>query len=140
MGLIFLGVFPFAPTLQPRISTTGGIAGAPLLGVLFGIGGTPCIGPALATVQTLAFTEASALRGAILSIGYSIGLGIPFILSGLYLDRSKRIRTFIVQRGILVSRIGGALLIAIGILQLSGLWSDLMINLRSLISDFVPVI
>jgi cytochrome c-type biogenesis protein len=140
MGLIFLGVFPFTPTLQPKISTTGGIAGAPLLGILFGIGWTPCIGPALATVQTLAFTEASALRGAILSIGYSIGLGIPFILSGLYLDRSKRIRTFIVQRGALVSRIGGALLIAIGILQLTGLWSDLMINLRSLISDFVPVI
>jgi cytochrome c-type biogenesis protein len=140
MGLIFLGVFPFTPTLQPKISTTGGIAGAPLLGILFGIGWTPCIGPALATVQTLAFTEASALRGAILSIGYSIGLGIPFILSGLYLDRSKRIRTFIVQRGALVSRIGGALLIAIGILQLTGLWSELMINLRSLISDFVPVI
>ena len=91
-------------------------------------------------MQTLAFSEASALRGAILSIGYSIGLGIPFILSGLYLDRSKRIRTFIVQRGALVSRIGGALLIAIGILQLTGLWSELMINLRSLISDFVPVI
>jgi cytochrome c-type biogenesis protein len=126
--------------LQPKISTTGGIAGAPLLGILFGIGWTPCIGPALATVQTLAFSEASALRGAILSIGYSIGLGIPFILSGLYLDRSKRIRTFIVQRGALVSRIGGALLIAIGILQLTGLWSELMINLRSLISDFVPVI
>ena len=140
MGLIFLGVFPFTPTLQPKISTTGGIAGAPLLGILFGIGWTPCIGPALATVQTLAFSEASALRGAILSIGYSIGLGIPFILSGLYLDRSKRIRTFIVQRGALVSRIGGALLIAIGILQLTGLWSELMINLRSLISDFVPVI
>jgi cytochrome c-type biogenesis protein len=140
MGLIFLGVFPFTPTLQPKISTTGGIAGAPLLGILFGIGWTPCIGPALATVQTLAFTEASALRGAVLSIGYSIGLGIPFILSGLYLDRSKRIRTFIVQRGALVSRIGGALLIAIGILQLTGLWSELMINLRSLISDFVPVI
>ena len=140
MGLIFLGVFPFTPTLQPKISTTGGIAGAPLLGILFGIGWTPCIGPALATVQTLAFSEASALRGAILSIGYSIGLGIPFILSGLYLDRSKRIRTFIVQRGALVSRIGGALLIAIGILQLTGLWTELMINLRSLISDFVPVI
>ena len=140
MGLIFLGVFPFTPTLQPKISTTGGIAGAPLLGILFGIGWTPCIGPALATVQTLAFSEASALRGAILSIGYSIGLGIPFILSGLYLDHSKRIRTFIVQRGALVSRIGGALLIAIGILQLTGLWTELMINLRSLISDFVPVI
>lgn len=140
MGAIFLGLFPFAPTITPKISTTGGIAGAPLLGFLFGIGWTPCIGPALATVQTLAFTEASALRGAILSIGYSVGLGIPFILSGLFLDRSKRIRGFIVRRGVLVSRIGGAMLIAIGILQLTGAWTELMINLRSLISDFVPVI
>ena len=140
MGGIFLGLFPFAPTLQPKISTTGGIAGAPVLGFLFGVGWTPCIGPALATVQTLAFTEASALRGAILSIGYSIGLGIPFILSGLFLDRSKKVRSFIVRRGVLISRIGGALLILIGLLQLTGIWSDLMINLRSLISDFVPVI
>ena len=140
MGTIFLGLFPFAPTIQPKLSTTGGIAGAPLLGVLFGVGWTPCIGPALATVQTLAFTESSALRGAILSIGYSIGLGIPFILSGLFLDRSKKIRSFFLQRGSLISKVGGVLLILIGILQLTGLWSDLMINLRSLISDFVPVI
>jgi cytochrome c-type biogenesis protein len=140
MGTIFLGLFPFAPTIQPKISTTGGIAGAPLLGVLFGVGWTPCIGPALATVQTLAFTESSALRGAILSIGYSIGLGIPFILSGLFLDRSKKIRSFFLQRGSLISKLGGVLLILIGLLQLTGLWSDLMINLRSLISDFVPVI
>ena len=140
MGTIFLGLFPFAPTLQPKISTTGGIAGAPVLGFLFGVGWTPCIGPALATVQTLAFTEASALRGAILSIGYSIGLGIPFILSGLFLDRSKKVRSFIVRRGELITRIGGVLLILIGLLQLTGMWSDLMIHLRSLISDFVPVI
>lgn len=140
MGTIFLGLFPFAPTIQPKLSTTGGIAGAPLLGVLFGVGWTPCIGPALATVQTLAFTESSALRGAILSIGYSIGLGIPFILSGLFLDRSKKIRSFFLQRGSLISKAGGVLLILIGVLQLTGLWSDLMINLRSLISDFVPVI
>jgi cytochrome c-type biogenesis protein len=111
-----------------------------VLGFLFGVGWTPCIGPALATVQTLAFTEASALRGAILSIGYSIGLGIPFILSGLFLDRSKKVRSFIVRRGELISRIGGVLLILIGLMQLTGIWSDLMINLRSLISDFVPVI
>ena len=140
MGTIFLGLFPFAPTIQPKLSTTGGITGAPLLGVLFGVGWTPCIGPALATVQTLAFTESSALRGAILSIGYSIGLGIPFILSGLFLDRSKKIRSFFLQRGSLISKVGGVLLILIGVLQLTGLWSDLMINLRSLISDFVPVI
>lgn len=140
MGAIFLGLFPFAPSLKPKISTTGGIAGAPLLGVMFGIGWTPCIGPALATVQTLAFTESSATRGAILSIGYSIGLGIPFILSGLFLDRSKKIRSFFLRKGSLISKVGGVLLIAIGILQITGVWSDLMIELRSLISSFVPVI
>ena len=140
MGAIFLGVFPFAPTIAPKISTTGGIAGAPLLGVLFGVGWTPCIGPALATVQTLAFNESSAVRGAILSIGYGIGLGIPFILSGLYLDRSKKIRTFFVRNGARVSKVGGAFLILIGFMQLTGVWADLMINLRSLISEFVPVI
>lgn len=140
MGAIFLGVFPFAPTIAPKISTTGGIAGAPLLGVLFGVGWTPCIGPALATVQTLAFNESSAVRGAILSIGYGIGLGIPFILSGLYLDRSKKIRSFFLRNGAVVSKVGGLLLILIGFMQLTGIWSDLMINLRSLISEFAPVI
>lgn len=140
MGAIFLGLFPFAPTIQPKISTTGGIAGAPLLGILFGVGWTPCIGPALATVQTLAFTESSATRGAILSIGYSVGLGIPFILSGLYLDRSKKIRSFFLKRGSLISKVGGALLILIGLLQLSGIWGNLMIDLRSMISSFVPVV
>jgi cytochrome c-type biogenesis protein len=140
MGTIFLGLFPFAPTIQPKISTTGGIAGAPLLGILFGVGWTPCIGPALASVQTLAFTESSALRGAILSIGYSFGLGIPFILSGLFLDRSRKIRSFFLQRGSLISKVGGVLLILIGVMQLIGVWSALMIDLRSLISDFVPVI
>lgn len=140
MGGIFLGLFPFAPTLQPKISTTGGIAGAPLLGVMFGIGWTPCIGPALATVQTLAFTESSAVRGAILSIGYGIGLGIPFILSGLYLDRSQRLRAFFLRRGSLISKIGGVALIIIGLMQVTGLWADFMIDLRSLISEFAPVI
>lgn len=140
MGAIFLGVFPFAPTISPKVSTTGGIAGAPLLGVLFGVGWTPCIGPALATVQTLAFNESSAVRGAILSIGYGIGLGIPFILSGLYLDRSKKIRSFFLRNGAVVSKVGGLLLILIGFMQLTGIWSDLMINLRSLISEFAPVI
>jgi cytochrome c-type biogenesis protein len=140
MGTIFLGVFPFAPTIAPKISTTGGIAGAPLLGVLFGVGWTPCIGPALATVQTLAFTESSATRGAILSIGYGVGLGVPFILSGLYLDRSRKIRSFFLRNGSTISKVGGILLILIGFMQLTGLWSDLMINLRSLISEFAPVI
>ena len=80
------------------------------------------------------------LCGLFMMIGYSIGLGIPFILSGLFLDRSKKIRSYFVKRGSLISKVGGVLLIVIGFMQFTGVWSDLMINLRSLISNFVPVI
>jgi cytochrome c-type biogenesis protein len=140
MGLIFLGAFPMMPTLKPRISTTGGLIGAPILGFLFGVGWTPCIGPALASVQALAFQESSAVRGAVLSFGYCIGLGLPFIASGLFLDKSEKMRKVLVKRGNMVSKIGGVILILIGILQLTGLWTNLMIEMRSLISDFAPVI
>lgn len=140
MGVIFMGLLPMTRTIRPTMKTTGGIAGAPLLGFLFGLGWTPCIGPALATVQTLSFSEASATRGSILSVAYSIGLGIPFILSGLYLDRSKKLRSFLVKKGQVISIIGGALLILIGLLQVTGMWNSLMIALRGTISEFVPVI
>jgi len=140
MGVVFLGAFPMMPTVKPRISTTGGLIGAPILGFLFGVGWTPCIGPALASVQALAFQESSAVRGAVLSLGYCIGLGLPFIASGLFLDKSEKMRKILVKRGDKVSKIGGALLILIGLLQLTGLWTDLMIEMRSLISDFAPVI
>ncbi len=140
LGLIFMGRFPMMRTFSPKISTNGGLIGAPLLGFLFGIGWTPCIGPALATVQTLAFQESSAVRGAILSFGYCIGLGAPFIASGLYLDKSARLRQFLTKRGDLISKIGGALLILIGIAQLLGFWTDLMNSLRSMITEFAPVI
>jgi len=140
LGLLFLGKFPMAPTFRPAMKTTGGLIGAPILGFLFGVGWTPCIGPALAAVQTLAFTESSALRGAILSLGYCLGLGLPFIASGLFLDRSQRLRKFLVRRGDLISKIGGFFLIAIGLLQVTGTWGQIMNSLRSLISDFIPVI
>ena len=140
MGVIFLGAFPLMPTIKPRISTTGGLIGAPLLGFLFGVGWTPCIGPALASVQALAFQESSAVRGAILSLGYCIGLGTPFIATGLFLDKSEKIRKVALKSGNSISKVGGVLLILIGILQLTGLWTDLMIEMRSWISDFVPVI
>jgi cytochrome c-type biogenesis protein len=140
LGFIFYGRFPFSPTIRPKMRTTGGLVGAPLLGVLFGIGWTPCIGPALAAVQTLAFQESSALRGAILSFGYCLGLGLPFIVSGLFLDKSTKLRSIIYRKGYLISKIGGIFLIAIGILQVLGIWSQMMISIRSLISDFIPVI
>ena len=140
LGLIFMGNFPMMRTFSPKIATNGGLIGAPLLGFLFGIGWTPCIGPALATVQELAFLESSAARGAILSFGYCIGLGAPFIASGLYLDKSERLRKYLTKRGDLITKLGGALLILIGIAQILGLWTDLMISLRSLFKDFAPVI
>ena len=140
LGVIFAGAFPMMPTLRPRISTTGGLIGAPILGFLFGVGWTPCIGPALATVQTLAFSESSAFRGAVLSLGYCLGLGLPFIVTGLFFDRSARLRQFLTQNGRAISLIGGIFLIIIGLLQVSGLWNTLMIDLRSVISDFAPVI
>ena len=140
LGVIFAGAFPMMPTLRPRISTTGGLIGAPILGFLFGVGWTPCIGPALPTVQTLAFSESSAFRGALLSLGYCLGLGLPFIATGLFFDRSARLRQFLTRNGRVISLIGGIFLILIGLLQVSGLWNTLMIDLRSVISDFAPVI
>ena len=140
LGFIFYGRFPFSPTIRPKMRTTGGLLGAPLLGVLFGIGWTPCIGPALAAVQTLAFQESSAVRGAVLSFGYCLGLGLPFILSGLSMDKSAKLRSLIYRRGDLISKIGGIFLITIGVLEVVGLWSQLMNSMRSLISDFIPVI
>jgi len=140
LGFIFLGKFPFAPTFRPTMKTTGGLIGAPILGFLFGVGWTPCIGPALAAVQTLAFQESSAARGAILSVGYCFGLGLPFIASGVFLDRSEKLRKYLVKRGDLITKIGGVFLIALGLLQVTGLWGQIMNSLRSLISDFIPVV
>jgi cytochrome c-type biogenesis protein len=140
LGVIFAGAFPMMPTLRPRVSTTGGLIGAPVLGFLFGIGWTPCIGPALATVQTLAFSESSAFRGAILSFGYCIGLGLPFIATGLFFDKSEKLRKFLSRHGRAISIFGGVLLIIIGLLQITGIWNSLMIDLRSTISEFTPVI
>ena len=140
LGFIFLGKFPMAPTFRPRMKTTGGLIGAPVLGFLFGIGWTPCIGPALAAVQTLAFQESSAGRGAVLSLGYCLGLGIPFIASGVFFDRSEKMRKFLVRRGDLISKIGGVFLIVIGLLQVTGTWGQIMNSMRALISDFIPVV
>ena len=140
MGAIFLGKFPLMPTLHLKSSAFGGLVGAPLLGFAFGVSWTPCIGPALAAVQTLAFQESSAVRGAVLSFGYCLGLGLPFILSGLSLDKSAKLRSLIYRRGDVISKIGGIFLITLGVLQVLGFWSQLMNSLRSLISDFIPVL
>ena len=140
MGVIFLFNQKFYRSFKPVWKVRAGLAGAPILGFLFGIGWTPCIGPTLGAVQTLSFQESSALRGAILSFAYCLGLGIPFILVGIFFDKSTKLRKFISRRGNYLTLIGGIFLIAIGILQVTGVWAELMNSIRSLISDFAPVV
>jgi len=140
MGVIFLFNQKFYRSFKPVWKVRAGLAGAPILGFLFGIGWTPCIGPTLGAVQTLSFQESSALRGAILSFAYCLGLGIPFILVGIFFDKSTKLRKFISRRGNYLTLIGGIFLIAIGLLQVTGVWAELMNSIRSLISDFAPVV
>ncbi len=140
LGLIFIYSNRFTFSWRPSMQKFGGLASAPILGFLFGLGWTPCIGPTLAAVQTIAFQEASAVRGALLSLTYSFGLGSPFIFFGLFLERSKKLLRFFSKRGNYVTNVGGGLLILIGFLQVFGFWNDVMSLLRSSIANFIPVI
>ena len=140
MGLILMGRINLMRTFKVNKIANSGLIGAPILGFLFGLGWTPCIGPALAAVQTLAIESASASRGSILAVAYCIGLGTPFILSGLFLDRSQAVRKFLAKNGDRISYIGGALLIAIGAMQITGTWDSLMNSLRGFISGFEPLL
>jgi cytochrome c-type biogenesis protein len=137
MGLAFLGLVPgFQREFRVHKLPTIGLWGAPVLGVLFGLGWTPCIGPTLGAVQTLAFTEASAARGALLSFFYCLGLGLPFIIVGLLFRRAMGTIGWVRRHSLLVMRIGGAMLVAIGFLLITGLWDDLTIGLRSWAGGF----
>lgn len=139
-GLIFLFPDKFYRSFKAPFFARSGLISAPLLGFMFGLGWTPCIGPTLGAVQTLAIIEASALRGAFLSFGYCIGLGLPFLLFALFIDKSKALQQAIAKRGRTVSIIGGSFLILIGLMQILGMWESLMASLRGTISGFIPVI
>jgi cytochrome c-type biogenesis protein len=140
LGVIFLFNERFYRSFKPSWKMRSGLVFAPFLGFAFGIGWTPCIGPTLGAVQVLAIQSATAQRGAILSAAYCVGLGLPFILMGLFLDKAELLRKFIASKGNTITKIGGLLLILIGILQVSNLWDQLMNSLRDLISGFIPII
>ena len=137
VGLAFLGVVPWLQR-DVRIHSVPavGLAAAPLLGLLFGLGWTPCIGPTLAAVQTLALAEGTAGRGALLSVAYSIGLGLPFILAGLMFRRMLGAVGWVRRHQVWVTRLGGLMLIVVGLLLVTGLWDQWVAELRGWVSGF----
>ena len=130
LGLLFAGGADRLPllgrTARPRVTPQLGLAGAPLLGAVFAVGWTPCIGPALATAE----------RGAVLSLAYALGLGLPFLLAAVSLTRAMRVFAWVRHRSVWITRGGGAMLVAVGVLQVSGVWSELVASIQTLVAGW----
>ena len=128
LGLAFVGVVPWLQRdLRVHSVPAVGLAAAPLLGFLFGLGWTPCIGPTLGAILTLSINEATVARGAVLSGVYALGLGLPFVLAGLAYRRALGAFGFVRRHQAWVTRLGGVMLILVGVLLVTGWW-DWMVN------------
>jgi cytochrome c-type biogenesis protein len=139
LGLVFIGFVPFLQR-EGRVHAvpTVGLAIAPVLGVFFGLGWTPCIGPTLAAVLGLSFAtdDATAARGAFLAFTYCLGLGIPFVLAALGFGKFMHALSWFRRHQRAVSVIGGSLLIAVGIMLVTGWWNDLVGEMQTWVTGF----
>src|SRR5215212_12119330 len=141
LGLIFAGLLPIGQRdLRLHRVRAVGVAAAPMLGMVFALGWTPCISPTLGVVVNLGFNEGTALRGGLLGFVYALGLGIPFVVAGLAFSRMSRAVGFTRDHQQTIMRVGGVLLVAVGMLLLTGAWDWLTGLLRQWASSFETAI
>ncbi|MEU7282811.1 cytochrome c biogenesis protein CcdA [Streptomyces sp. NPDC045431] len=138
MGVFFMGLLPWFTQREFRFHKrpVTGLVGAPVLGALFGIGWTPCIGPTLASVTALAADQASAGRGALLTFAYCLGLGVPFVLAAVAFRKALGAFAWVKRHYAWVMRIGGGMMILTGLLLLTGAWDILVQHMQVWSSGF----
>ncbi|MER7702879.1 cytochrome c biogenesis protein CcdA [Kitasatospora sp. NPDC097605] len=138
MGLAFMGLVPGLSVreLRSHRRPAVGLLGAPMLGVVFGVGWTPCLGPTMSAIQTLAFNQADAGRAALLMTVYCLGLGVPFVVAALAFRRALGAFGWVKRHYPLVMRIGGGMLVVVGLLLVTGIWDSMVSELQSQFGDF----
>lgn len=141
LGVVFLGGFgPMQRVVKPAWQPRTGLIGAPLLGVVFAIGWTPCIGTTLGAIYGLAAQSGSAGAGVLLASLYSVGLGVPFVLIALGFGWATRASAFLRRHIRAINLGGGGLLVVVGVLMVAGVWLRLTDSLQAMLVGYVPAL